>query len=75
MVHIFKTHHLNLDSFGSAIVGDVLYEKIKLHLFAAGFKETNVVSNPPTLGIGLAPRETGSGQWGNIPILTFDGER
>lgn len=72
-VHVFKTHHLNLDSTGSAIVGDVLYEKIKLHLIAAGFRETNVVQKPPTLGIGLAPQAPGTGPWGNIPIIRPDG--
>lgn len=68
-VHVFKTHHLNLDETGAAIVGDVLYEKVKAHLFAYGFREANVVVNPPTLGIGLGPRQEGSGQWGNIPTL------
>jgi hypothetical protein len=69
-VHLFKTHHLNLDETGSVIVGDVLYERIKLHCLAAGFVETNIVKKPPTLGIGLAPQAEGSGAWGNIPIVT-----
>lgn len=72
-VHIFKTHHLNLDETGSVIVGDVLYERIKLHCIAAGFVETNVVKKPPTIGIGLAPRDPGTGDWGNIPIVTAEG--
>jgi hypothetical protein len=71
---MFKTHHLNVDSFGAAIVGDVLYEKIKLHLLVAGFQETNMVPKPPTLGIGLAPQAEGTGQWGNIPIIRPDGD-
>lgn len=72
-VHLFKTHHLNLDSTGAAIVGDILYERIKIHLFAAGFSETNAVAKPPTLGIGLAPQAPGTGAWGNIPIVRPDG--
>lgn len=67
--HIFKTHHLNLDETGAAIVGDVLYERIKGHLVLAGFIETNIVPKPPTLGIGLGPAEPGTGAWGNIPII------
>jgi len=72
-VHLFKTHHLNLDETGSVIVGDVLYEKIKGYLFAFGFVETNAVANPPTMGIGLGPRSQG-GQWGNIPIIRAEGD-
>ena len=67
--HVFKTHHLNLDETGTAIIGDVLYEKVKGHLFANGFRETNVVAKPPALGIGLG---NGKGAWGNIPIIRGD---
>lgn len=66
--HLFKTHHLNIDEVGSCIVGDVLYERIRLLLVANGFEESNVVEKPPTIGIGLAPR-TMPGSWGNIPII------
>jgi hypothetical protein len=72
-VHLFKTHHLNLDETGGAIVGDVLFEKIKHLLTAAGFIVTNEVLNPPTLGIGLAPKIEGRGAWGNIPVITGSG--
>ena len=68
-VHLFKTHHLNVDSQGAAIVNDVLYDKIKLLLVAAGFSETNVVAKPPTMGIGAGAFVPGSGAWGNIPII------
>lgn len=68
--HLFKTHHLNIDETGACIVGDVLYLKIKHLLAAEGFVETNVVAKPPTLGVGLGPRREGTGQWGNIPIVT-----
>lgn len=66
--HLFKTHHLNLDETGACIVGDALYAKIKHLLAGEGFRETNVVEKPPTLGVGLAPR-TLPGAWGNIPII------
>ena len=68
-MHIFKTHHLNLDETGSVIIGDTLYQKIKSHLVANGFTETNVVQRPPTMGIGLSPGVEGRGPWGNIPII------
>lgn len=68
-IHIFKTHHLNIDETGSTIIGDVLFEKVKIHLFAFGFTIANEVLNPPTLGIGLAAAVEGRGAWGNIPIV------
>lgn len=68
-VHIFKTHHLNIDETGAAIVGDVLFEKAKMHFLAHGFTIANEVLLPPTLGIGLGPRTNGTGAWGNIPIV------
>lgn len=72
-VHLFKTHHLNIDETGHAIVGDALYEKIKVHLAAAGFTWANVVDKPPTLGIGMGPQIEGRGAWGNIPIIRPEG--
>ena len=51
------------------IVGDVLFEKARLHILAAGFEIANEVRHPPTLGIGLGPHRNGSGVWGNIPII------
>jgi hypothetical protein len=74
-VHLFKTHHLNVDETGSVIIGDVLYEKIKHLTMAAGFVESNIVEKPPTLGLGLGAPVAGTGQWGNIPIVTKEGVR
>lgn len=68
-IHLFKTHHLNVGEDGACIVNDVLYDKIKLLLVAAGFSETNVVAKPPTMGIGAGAYVPGSGAWGNIPIV------
>lgn len=68
-VHLFKTHHLNLDETGSVLVEQVLYEKIKAHLIAFGFRETSVVEKPPPMGIGIGAQIAGTGQWGNIPIV------
>ena len=73
--HIFKTHHLNIDGQGAAIVGDVLYEKIKHLLYANGFSESNIVVKPPTLGIGIGQANPGSGAWGNIPIVRGRGDQ
>jgi hypothetical protein len=74
-VHLFKTHHLNIDETGSVIVGDVLYGKIKHLLALNGFTESNIVDKPPTLGIGLSPWVTGQGAWGNIPIIRGKGDQ
>lgn len=66
-MHVFKTHHLNLDETGSCIVGDGLFVKAQAYLYAHGFVLDSEVINPPTLGIGLATDKPGS--WGNIPII------
>lgn len=68
-IHLFKTHHVNLDETGAAIVGDLLWEQAKAHFIAFGFTEESTVAKPPTLGIGLAPQVEGTGPWGNIPIV------
>jgi hypothetical protein len=73
-VHLFKTHHLNIDENGAAIIGDVLYEKIKNQLLSNGFRELNTVAKPPTLGIGIGTQVPGSGAWGNIPIVRGKGD-
>lgn len=72
--HIFKTHHLNVGEDGSCIVGDVLFEKIKLRLFAEGFVVANAVEKPPAMGIGLGEKRDGFGAWGNIPIVRGKGD-
>jgi hypothetical protein len=72
-VHMFKTHHLNLDETGSAIVGDILFQKLRQLLVLNGFSESNIVERPPTMGIGLAPGVEGRGAWGNIPIVRGEG--
>lgn len=68
-VHLFKTHHLNLDENGSAIVEKVLFGKIQNNLIANGFSVANEVLKPPTLGVGLGNQRLGTGFWGNIPII------
>jgi hypothetical protein len=67
--HLFKTHHLNVDELGAAIVNDVLYEKIRGLLVLNGFTESNVVARPPTQGLGMAAMVEGRGSWGNVPII------
>lgn len=73
-VHLFKTHHLNVDETGACIVGDVLYQKLKLRLTAEGFVQANVVKKPPVMGIGLGDHKLGTGAWGNIPIVRGKGD-
>jgi hypothetical protein len=64
--HLFKTHHLNLDATGAAIVSTGVYARIKDFIALDGFVVTNEVAKPPSIGIGLG---NGAGAWGNIPIL------
>ncbi len=68
-VHLFKTHHLNLDDVGAVIVGDKLFEKIAGHLAIYGFVVANEVAKPPTIGLSLGPQRAGTGTWGNIEIV------
>lgn len=72
-VHLFKTDHLNIDETGSAIVNDVLYERVKGALAEAGFRWANVVDKPPTMTIGVGMGGNGHGDWGNIPIIRSEG--
>jgi hypothetical protein len=69
IVHIFKTHHLNLDGTGAVIVGDALYGKLRHLLSLNGFAETNEVPKPPTIMLGLGAAVPGSGAWGAIPVI------
>lgn len=74
-VHLFKTHHLNLDAAGAAIVSEAVYQRIRAVLVLQGFTTTGEVAKPPTLGIGLRPPERwDSGAWGDIPILRLNEE-
>lgn len=65
--HLFKTHHLNLDETGAVIVSSGVFERIKARLVLDGFRVTNEVERPPTIGIGLASGKPGA--WGDIPII------
>lgn len=70
-VHLFKTHHINLDGTGAGIVSQTVYDRIKPILDAQGVATSGEVANPPTIGIGLG---TGAGAWGSIPILQLNKE-
>lgn len=58
-VHLFKTHHLNLDGTGAVIVSTGVYDRIKQRLALDGFVETNEVKKPPALGIGMSAHKRG----------------
>jgi len=58
-VHLFKTHHLNLDDTGACIVSTGVYERIKGLLALDGYVVTNEVAKPPTLGIGMNQHKRG----------------
>ena len=66
-VHLFKTHHLNLDDTGSVIVSTGVYERIKGRMALDGFVLTNEVAKPPALGIGMARDK--KGKWDGIQIV------
>lgn len=66
-VHDFKTHHLNLDETGAAIVSEGVFERIRGRLALDGFVITNEVERPPAIGVGMASGHPGA--WGNIPIV------
>ena len=65
--HQFKTHHLNLDETGSAIVSEGVFERIRDRLKLDGFSAYTEVAQPPAIGVGLNPAKAGA--WGDIPIL------
>jgi hypothetical protein len=67
-VHLFKTHHLNLDDTGAVIVSTGVYDRIKDRLALDGFTTANEVKKPPALGIGMESRN-GNGAWGDIQIV------
>jgi hypothetical protein len=71
-VHLFKTHHINLDAAGSAIVSETVYERTRVALEGFGFTTTGEVAKPPTIVIGMKPG--GPGAWGDIPILRANEE-
>lgn len=58
-VHLFKTHHLNLDGQGAVIVSTGVYDRIKQRLAIDGFVETNEVKKPPAMGIGMSANKRG----------------
>jgi len=68
-VHLFKTHHLNLDDTGACIVSTGVFDRIKDRLALDGFVVTNEVAKPPGIGVGMAPPDLL--RWGNanIPIV------
>lgn len=53
-VHLFKTHHLNLDETGAVIVSTGVFERIGRRLALDGFAIANEVKAPPPLRVGLA---------------------
>lgn len=56
-VHLFKTHHLNLDDTGSVIISTGMFDRIKDRLALDGFTIENEVKKPPRLGIGMARKK------------------
>lgn len=49
--HLFKSHHLNLDDVGAAIVSEGVFERIKGRLILDGFTEATEVGRPPAIVI------------------------
>jgi hypothetical protein len=65
-VHMFKTHHLNLDDTGAVIVSTGVYDRIKDRLVLDGFVTTNEVKKPPRIGVGF---NRGKGETPGIQIV------
>lgn len=65
-VHLFKTHHLNLDETGSVIVSTGVYDRIKNRLAIDGFATVNEVQKPPRIGVGFSQ---GRGMTPDIQIV------
>ncbi|HEX5016498.1 MAG TPA: hypothetical protein VFX15_02805 [Actinomycetes bacterium] len=57
--HLFKTHHLNLDSTGAVIVSTGVFARIKDRLALDGFVVANEVKKPPKIGIGMSADKRG----------------
>jgi len=57
--HLFKTHHLDLDETGSAILAHAVYERLKGVLETNGFRVANTVRKPPTITVGAGVRVNG----------------
>lgn len=48
-VHLFKSHHLNIDDTGSVTVSTGVFARIKDRLFLDGFQLANEVKKPPPI--------------------------
>ena len=66
-VHLWKTHHLNLDEQGAVIVSETVFNRIRGRLLADGFVVTNEVERPPALLLGLD--RNGRSPQSGIPIV------
>jgi len=54
--HDFKTHHLDLDETGAAIVAPGVFERIRGTLATNGFRLANTVERPPAIHIDFNRR-------------------
>jgi hypothetical protein len=59
-LHERKAHHLNLDETGAAIISAGVIARIGARLALDGFSVTNVVADPPAIGVGLNPNAPGA---------------
>lgn len=59
-VHLFKTHHLNLDETGSVIVSTGVFNLIKANLVRDGFTNATEVKKPPKMTIGMDHSKKGA---------------
>jgi len=58
--HLFKTHHLNIDETGAAIISEGVFQRISGRIALDGFVVANEVPKPPliTIGMGVGPGQT-----------------
>jgi len=62
-LHLFKTHHLNIDETGSVIISTGVWERIKSRLILDGFVIANEVQKPPPIILNGKPFA------GEVPIV------
>lgn len=72
-VHLFKTHHLNLDDTGSCIVSTGVFDRIKDRLTLDGFTVGQEIKRPPKMGIGMSTDKRG--KWIDYKVVASPSNR
>lgn len=68
-VHLFKTHHLNLDAEGNCILSVGVLERIRDRIVVDGFLIANEVPKPPPIGVSMDTSNLNTWGTSHIPIV------